>query len=417
MMKNFDLIVIGGGLTGCAAAVTAARSGAKVLLVERGNALGGAAVNCLVNPYMRYWTDVNGQRTDLSAGFFAELNEKLVARNALKNNVFDEEILKYVLQETVLESGAELLFHAFLVGAEQENGTVKSITLATKSGLMNLAAPYYIDATGDADLANFAGFPCRLGREEDGLCQPMTLCFRLANVDLEQFRLHRAEINPLYEKFRAEGKITNPRENVLIFSNLNDGVLHFNTTRVVRLNPVDPFDVTKAEIEARRQVEEMASFLRENIPGFEKCRVSATAADIGVRESRMIEGEHVLNGEELVACTQFEDSIALGNYEIDIHNPEGTGTSHYFFPEGTFYSIPYRCLIPKNAKNLLVGGRCISVDHRAQASIRILPIVCTLGEAAGTAMGIAIETKKNVADIDIDELHRRLDAQGAKWKI
>ena len=416
-MKNYDLMVLGGGLTGCAAAVAAARNGAKVLLIERGNALGGAAVNCLVNPYMRYWTDIDGVHTDLSAGFFAELNEKLAARDALKNNVFDEEILKSVLQETVLESGAELLFHAFLVGAEQENGAVKSITLATKAGLMTLSAPYYIDATGDADLTNFAGFPCRLGREEDGLCQPMTLCFRLAGVDLEQFRLHRAEINPLYDKFRAEGKITNPRENVLIFSNLNDGVLHFNTTRVVKRNPVDPFDVTQAEIEARRQVFEIVDFLKANIPGFENSRVIATAADIGVRESRMIEGEHVLTGDELVACTQFPDSIALGNYDIDIHNPEGTGTSHYFFPEGTFYSIPYRCLIPKNARNLLVGGRCISVDHRTQASIRILPIVCTLGEAAGTAMGIAIEQKQSVQNVDINELHRRLSAQGAQWKI
>ena len=139
----------------------------------------------------------------------------------------------------------------------------------------------------------------------------------------------------------------------------------------------------------------------------------STAMQIGVRESRMICGEYTLTGEDLMACTKFEDSIALGNYDIDIHNPEGSGTSHYYFGPGEYYTIPYRTLIPKNAENLLVAGRCISVTHEAQASIRIMAIVCCIGEAAGTATAISVKDNKNVKDIDVKKLRNTLKKNGA----
>ena len=138
-----------------------------------------------------------------------------------------------------------------------------------------------------------------------------------------------------------------------------------------------------------------------------------TAAEIGVRESRMIVGDYVLTETDCKDCTRFEDAIAASNYEIDIHNPEGTGTSHYFFKPGEYYTIPYRCLIPKEATNLLVAGRCISSDHGAQASYRIMPNVCTLGEAAGSAMGLAVKQGKQVRDIDVGELQAELKRNGA----
>lgn len=156
---------------------------------------------------------------------------------------------------------------------------------------------------------------------------------------------------------------------------------------------------------------------KRNIPGFENCKLIMTAPEIGIRESRMIEGEYTLTGEVLKACTVFDDAIALGNYEIDIHSPDGSGTSHYFFKEGEYYTVPYRCLIPKNSENLLVAGRCISVDHEAQASMRIMPIVCTIGEAAGTAAAIAFKSGKNVRDIDIPLLRKTLKDNGAAVEV
>lgn len=169
----------------------------------------------------------------------------------------------------------------------------------------------------------------------------------------------------LYKAFRAEGKITNPREDVMLFKTLSDDIIHFNTTRVIRLNPTDPFDLSRAETEARRQVWEMYTFLKENVPAFADSRLLMTAADIGVRESRMADGLYRLTGAELKTCPRFADGIAFGNYDIDIHNPDGTGTSHYFFGPGEYYAIPYRCLVPKTSVNSLVAGRCISVDHEA----------------------------------------------------
>ena len=250
------------------------------------------------------------------------------------------------------------------------------------------------------------------------MCQPITLCFRVANVDVEKYHnLPAKYINNLYKQFQEEGKIKNIRENVLIFNNPIDGVLHFNSTRIVKHNPVDAIEVTKAEMLAREQVLELFLFMKENIPGFENSQLLMTAAEIGVRESRMVDGEYILTGDDLKACTKFEDAIALGNYDIDIHNPEGSGTSHYYFANGQYYTIPYRSLIPKNSKNLLVAGRCISASHATQASIRIMPIVCCIGEAAGTACAIAHKDGCVVKDVDAKQLRRVLQENGAVLEV
>lgn len=419
-MKKYDLIVIGGGFSGCAAAIAAARGGLSVLLAEKTNALGGAANACLVNPFMRYHTKINSKRVDLSAGIFKEITlelEKCGAyyekRKASETGIFNEEWLKLILNRKLTEAGADILFHAFLVGAKTENGRICSVNLATKSGILTFEADEFIDATGDGDLAYSAGCSMRLGREKDGLCQPMTLCFRLGNVDIEKWVCEKDAVNKLYKKYRDEGKIKNLREDVLVFRNVTPGVLHFNSTRIVKLDPTNVFDVTKAEIEARNQVFELVKFLKDNFESFKNAEIISTAAQIGIRESRMLNGLYVLNQDDIVSCKKFDDSIALGNYDIDIHNPEGSGTSHYFFKEGEFYTIPYRCLVPKEMKNLLVTGRCISATHEAQASIRIMPIVCCLGEAAGSAAALAFNENSSMADINVEKLRKILIQNGA----
>ena len=217
----------------------------------------------------------------------------------------------------------------------------------------------------------------------------------------------------LYKQFQSEGKIKNPREDVLVFHTLVDGVLHFNTTRVVKLNPTDPLDVTNAEMTAREQMLEMYTFLHDNVPGFEHSQLLYSASEIGVRESRMIVGEYVLTEYDLKDCVRFDDAIAAGNYDIDIHSPDGSGTSHYYFPAGKWYTIPYRSLLPKGAANLLVAGRCISATHAAQASIRIMPIVTTLGEAAGVAAAIAAKAGVGVKHADVQAIRAQLEKEGA----
>ncbi len=415
--KKWDLIVVGGGMTGVAAAVSARRLGLDVLILEKVGFLGGAAATCLINPFMPFATEVDGKRFDLSRGFFTELRRILRETDGFAggdeyNTTLHEEYIKIALDRLVVKEGIAVLYHAVLSGVEKDGETVTRVKTATKAGELAFAADTFIDCTGDADLAMLAGCPFRLGRE-DGLCQPMTLCFRIANVDIPTYRKNYRRMQELYKQYQAEGKIKNPREDVLVFYTQVDGMLHFNTTRVVKHNPTDPLDVTRAEMIAREQMLEMYTFLRDNIPGFEKSQLLYSASEIGVRESRMIEGEYVLNEEDLKNCVAFEDAIAAGNYDIDIHNPDGSGTSHYFFPKGTWYTIPYRALLPKNADNLLVAGRCISATHAAQASIRIMPIVTTLGEAAGVAAAIAKKSGAKVKRVDVKALRQQLLAQGA----
>lgn len=412
MDKHYDLIVAGGGFAGVCAAMEAARHGQKVLLVEKFNCLGGAAVNCLVTPFMSYWTmdpDTREQKF-LCGDLFLEIVDGLQAMSSVDatGKRFDEESLKVVLNRMCLRYGVELLLNTTIVGACAPQGKIQSLQAWGKSRMLKLSADYFVDATGDAELSLLSGCGYQLGREQDNLCQPMTLSFRAAGVDRSKYLASRATINPLYRQFKEQGRIKNPREDVLLFRTMHDDVLHFSTTRIVCHDPTDPMSVTKAEIEAREQVYEIMQFMKENIPGFENAYVQATAMQIGIRESRMVEGEYKLTGDEIKAMARFDDAIATANYDIDIHNPEGAGTSHYDFADGEWYQIPYRCLLPKGCTNLLVAGRCISSDHEAQASYRIMPFCAQLGQAAGAAVSLAMQEGKTLRTINIAQLQQLL---------
>ena len=412
-MKKYDLIVVGGGFAGVASAISSAREGAKVLLVEKGNALGGASVNMLVNPFMPTKTEIDGEMVDLSQGIFATIKQRLLQNNALLNIAFLEEELKFILNDMIEEYGIDLLFHAYLCGVNKNGKKIKSISFATVSGIVECEADYFIDATGDASLAFLAGCPTLLGREEDNLCQPMTLCFRLGNVDVDKFYASREKLKIAHEQALKNGELINPRENVLVFKTPISNVLHFNTTRVVKLNPTSPAHLTKAEVIARKQVKEIYEFMKQHADGLENSYLMMTAHEIGIRESRKIVGEYVLTEKDCRNFTLFEDSICACNYSIDIHNPEGTGTVFDKFPEGKYYTIPYRSLMSKDIDNMLVAGRCISSDHGAQASYRIMPTVCCIGEGAGTAMALAVKNKCTIREINVKELQTLLRKHGA----
>ena len=426
-MEKYDLIVIGGGLTGVAAAVAAARQGLDVLLAEQSGCLGGALSTNLIFPFMNFFTTMeSGERKNLSAGLFEEMflrSQVITAKLGPVSLDYPEpsmarvredicpEHFKFALDDMIREAGVTVLYHVTLSHVKTEGRKLQSAFFATKAGVLELEADFFIDATGDGDLLAFAGCDFQLGRESDGLSQPMTTCFRVANVDIDQIKW--MEIQEAYLKWKEQGKITNPRENVLVFwgTGMGNGILHFNTTRVTHHDPTDPFSLSQAETIARGQIREMLEFFR-TFPPFKNATI-VTSAAIGVRESRKLKGEHILTAQELVDCTKFDDAIALGNYDIDIHNPAGTGTSHYYFAPGDYYSIPYRSLLPKEFDNLLVGGRCISATHEAQASIRIMPICATTGEAAGTAVAVAKNTGTNTHTVDIPTIQDILCRNGA----
>ena len=352
-------------------------------------------------------------------GLFQQIIDRLDAAGGWSHrqdewarDAFDPEIMKLVTQDMVEEAGVRLRLHTMVVDARSDNGHVQRVLLASKSGFERAEATIFIDATGDGDLAARAGVPYEQGRPEDGLSQPMTLMFRMSGVDEERIP-SREEINALYDQAKGAGKIDNLRENVLWFYTTRRGEIHFNTTRVVKRDGTNAEDLTSAELQARRQVEQMVRFLTEDVPGFEDAYLATTATQIGVRESRRIMGEYVMTGEDVLEARKFPDGIARGCYDIDIHNPAGAGTVIKSLPPGESYDIPYRCLCPHGFENLLVAGRPISATHEAHSSVRIMGIAAAVGEAAGVAAAMSVDEDKSISKIDVTALRQRLLARGA----
>lgn len=413
----YDLIVVGGGLTGVGAAVAAARNGLKVLILEKSGFLGGAACNSYVNPFMTFHITLDGKERRICDGFFGEIVDELHRMNGFHpiTQAFNEEYLKLILDKFVKEEeNIDVLFHALVSKVEVTDDKIKSVTVPSKSKEHAFEAKYFIDCTGDANLAAMADCPFELGRPEDNLCQPMTLCFRLGNIDTDLFVKEFPSMQKMYKEYRAMGKIKNPRNDIMKFGHVSEGVVHFNTTRIIKRNPIDIFDVSRAETEAREQMYELYTFLKENFESCKNATLLASAPEIGIRESRRIVGEYMLTAQDEKSLARFDDSISACNYEVDIHDPAGGGTSTYVFKEGEYYTIPYRCLVPKKINNLLVAGRCISATHEAIASLRIMPVCCTLGQAAGTAVAVA---KKNntteMKNVDTNEVRSLLSKAGA----
>lgn len=414
-MKNYDIIVAGGGFAGIGAAVAAARLDKKVLLIDRNGFLGGAAADSLVMPFMPYGTKIKKDEKTvyfhLVKGIFEEITDRLIDQKAGDRQNFNTSRLEVILDDFVTENNVDVLFHADIIGVNKNGRQLNSVTVSTVGGIFEFGASIFVDATGDANLAYLSGCSYNLGREIDHLCQPMTLCFRVSGINYEEMRNHSTEVQALYASEKKKGNIINPREDILFFRTDDPNVVHFNTTRIVKHDPTDPFMLSTAEMTARKQMIELVDFLKANFDFAKNAVIVSSASRIGVRESRMVTGEHVLTGKELVGLTKFSDAVAAGNYDIDIHNPEGSGTSHYFFPAGEYYTIPLSSLVAKDADNLLVAGRCISCDHEAQASIRIMPICCATGHAAGVAAAVACESNVPVKSVDTAKVQCLIKSQ------
>ncbi len=425
--NSFDVIVAGGGLSGVAAAVAAAREGASVLLVEKYGFLGGMATAGLVNPFMPYWLLKEDGSADrerskrVNTGIFGDIIDTLDEMGGLMSNLatFNEEILKIVLDRLIRKHGISLLLHSLVTGVKVDNRYIKSVTISNRSGNREYEAKYFVDATGNADLSFMAGCEYRVGRDEDGLCQPMTLCFRIANVDTTRFdwkdREFRTKVNNKFNELQKSGRIRNPREDLLIFAHAVDNVFHFNSTRIIGKNPLDAVEYTEAELEAREQVYELYKFMKENVEGFENSVLLMSAPETGIRESRRIVGEYTITVDDLLNTVKFEDSVARGTYPVDIHNPAGSGTVIKRIPPGDYYTIPYRAMLPLSIDNLVVAGRPLSSTHEAHSAFRVMPICTCVGEGAGTAVALALNGNLRLRDVKAADLHRMLDKYGALY--
>jgi hypothetical protein len=397
--ERYDVIVVGGGPGGVCAAVGAAKEGVSVLLIERYGFLGGMATAGLVNPFMSY----RAQGKRLTSAVFDELLERLERRGALApgGQVFDDEGMKVVLDQMMADHEVNLLLHATFVSVDMEGQLIRSIETVGKSGPISWQGTMYVDSTGDGDLAARAGAPFEIGRSQDGLCQPMTLCFRIGGIAGEPtVQELREELTGIYLAAKAAGEIDQPREDVLVFGTLVPHIYHFNTTRVVQLDATDTLDLTRAELEGRRQTAELLDLFKRRSPRFRDAYLIKTAAQIGVRESRRVMGAYVLTVDDVLEACKSPDGIARSNYPVDIHSPTGEGTVIQRLPLGEFYEVPYRCLVPQKVDNLLVGSRCISATHEAHSSLRVMPVVAGIGEAAGVAAAWAVQAGISPSEID-----------------
>lgn len=435
-----DVPVVGSGPAGLAAAIASARNGARTLLVERYGFLGGNLTAGLVGPCMTSYS-LDG-RTQLIRGIFEEMvlrMERLgkaihpskvpagseysgfIVYGHDKVTPFEPEAVKMVAMDMCLEAGVELLLHTFVVDAVVEEGAVTGVVAANKSGLEVLRATVTVDCSADADVAARAGVPCEIGREEDGLTQPMTLFFCVRNVDDERVReyvaSHPEDYRPfasLVQRARERGEFPIPRRGIGLYKTLEPGVWRINTTRVQRLVGTDARDLTRAEIEARRQVRILLEFFRKWVPGFERCELLDTAAHVGVRETRRIRGEYTLTLQDLAEGREFDDVIALAAYPVDIHSPTGDGggaTGEW--ETANIYQIPFRCLIPAGVDQLLVAGRSLSATHEALAAVRVMPTAFAMGQAAGTAAALAVSLRVPPRRVPVAEVQARLVQQGA----
>jgi glycine/D-amino acid oxidase-like deaminating enzyme len=414
--SSHDLIVAGGGPAGVAAAVAAARLGADVLLIEHYGFLGGMSTAGFVFPFMSHWA---GDRP-IIGGIWGEMIDRLQrypygykasTHLGMRHFGFDPEALKTIWLAMCLDVGVKLHLHTFIADALVEDHRIKGVVTHSKSGCEAVRGKLVIDCTGDGDVAARAGAPYAVGRTEDGLVMPMSLHFRMGGVDMRRMPT-REEINALYARDKAASLLSNPRENVLWFDTPHPDQVHFNTTRLLRFLGTSRDDLTAAEIEGRRQVEEMVGWLVQTVPGFEKAYLLMTAPQVGVRESRRILGEHVVTEDELFHETIYPDAIALSAYPVDIHNPAGTGTVMRHLPWGAYYAIPYRALLPRAIDGLLVAGRPISTTHEAHSATRIQAVASATGQAAGTAAALCLRHGIMPRQVDITELQDALKKQG-----
>lgn len=445
--KKFDVLVVGGGVSGCAAALAAARNGADVLLLEQNGYLGGTLTGCGVGPMMTF----HAGDKQVILGIMEELVAELVRRGQSPGHVpdtkqytstitpFDAEGLKLLLDEKLSEAGCTVLFHTFVGAVQTEDGCITGLTVCNKDGLHTLSAKVYIDATGDGDVAAWAGADMTKGRPEDGAAQPMTMKMKYCCVDTEALKgyvLKNPErfpkLAPHMEIFRqpvpvdlegfdeefsaakAAGELSIRRENVLMFATGRPGEYIINTTRIVDHDATDAVSLSEAEQIGRRQCAELDRFLRERVPGFAHAMLEFTGPSVGVRGSRQLVGCCTLTAEDILSCRAFEDRIAHSAYPIDIHNPKGEGTDSTFVSrKGTYYSIPYSIMVCPQINNLIVTGRCVSATFEAQAAIRTTPTVGAMGQAAGVAAAMAAAAEGNTREVNIKALQQTLADQGA----
>ncbi len=431
--ESWDVIVVGGGPAGCAAAAAAAREGARTLLIEASGALGGMGTSAMVPA----WTPYSDQEKIIYRG----LSEKVfslckagmahISPKALDWVAIDAERLKRIYDQIVTEEGATVLFHTMLARVERNaEGEVTAILVANKAGLSALRAKVYVDGSGDADLAAWAGAEFHMGDDDGKNLMPATHCFALSNVDEFGYRfgpeLHGGNPNsPIYRILRSD-KYPEIPDSHLCSNFVGPGTVGFNAGHLFGIDGTDPMSVSRGLIEGRKMAAAYRDALAEFHPrAFGNAFLAATGSALGIRETRRIVGDYILTLDDYMRRRSFADEICRNCYFIDVHwaadkiskdpgQHEKWDTNLIRYKRGESHGIPYRCLTPRGLRNVLVAGRSVSCDQLVQGSVRVMPVCLAMGEAAGIAAAQASsEEIPDVHRVDTRRLRARLLECGA----
>ena len=399
-----DVLVLGSGPAGFSAAYTAAKNGAKVILVEQSGDIGGISTSGM----MSHWT----------GRCASPLYHEILRRSAEKNegddkdkitNTIDPEKLKTLYLEMLCEVNVTLLLYTFAMDAICEGDRVLGASVVNKSGITDIYAKVTVDATGDGDIAARAGAEFVLGRESDHKMQPATLMFKVGGVDYSR-AVFLGSFESTYETEKGELQalarqhIPHPAGHILTYKSTLPGVVTCNMTNATEIDGTNASDLTKATLTCRRQMEAIVSYLREFVPGYENCFILSSASLIGVRETRHFKGKYTLTEQDILAARVFDDYVVKdAHFNFDVHNITGAGLDktgvQKNFTQNTGYTIPYGCLLPEAKENLLLCGRNISGTHMAHSNFRVMPICVGIGEAAGTAAAICCFDGTNLWEI------------------
>ena len=447
VIAEADVVVAGGGPGGLPAAIAAARHGAEVVLIERYGFLGGLATAGLIAPILGHTASKSNR--PVVEGILKEMTTRMHAIGGAPaweeacqewGINFDAEALKRVADDMVREAGVTLLLHTFVTDAVVENNRITALIIENKSGRAAVAGKVFIDATGDADVAFRAGAPTTQGRPFDGRVQSMGTFIHLGGVP----DMAESEKEAAIEKVRSaieEGRLHFYHPQFIATNDAHPDHFSPNMTRWAG-DPTSAEDLTRAELDIRRDAWDLAAFLRAEVPGFQDCYIRATSPQVGVRESRQVEGDYTLTGDDIHSGRKFDDGIARGSYWIDIHCPLGKvypvhlcttdcieqekcpfwtaehdksmfALDALYPPDDDWHDIPYRSLTAKGLDNLLISGRCISATHEAMSAFRVMGTCMAIGQAAGTAAALAGRKDGNVRDIHTILLRETLIQDGA----
>jgi len=436
---SWDVIVVGGGPAGCAAATAAAREGAKTLLLEATGVLGGMGTSGLVPWFCGYGDGEKHIARGLAEHVRCALADGMphlkaaMERNPLTAPAIDPELLKRIYDDMVTDAGAEVLFHSQLCSVEmKDSGEVEALIVADKTGLVAYRARVYVDCTGDGDLAAWAGAAFEKG-DETGAMQPATHCFVISNIDEHVLaggpRVHFYDPDsPVWRAVRDD-KYPLIIELHSCSMQIGPTTFGFNTGHVFDVDNTDPVNVSKALLHGRRMAAQYRDALAEYHPAFANAFLAATGSLLGVRETRRIVGDYVLTVDDYLAARNFPDEICRNAFGIDVHSSrqraialsrksiaelkELNRTERRRLRKGESVGVPYRCLTPRDLRNVLVAGRCISTDRETNGSVRIMACCLNTGEAAGMAAAMAAAGSCDVHAVDARKVRDRLRAVGA----